>query len=332
MSLQLRVQRGAWYRHVEDTLNRFGGPEVVIPVVKGNGYGFGRSALVRRVYDIGGHHFGAVFGVAVGTVHEAAGFAGAVSPMTVLTPEIGALPPHLAADTVLTVGSRAQVMNLARQGWEGPVVVKLQSSMRRYGVDPAEFAPVVNLVNRAGCRVVGHGLHLPLAGDDAQRVAEIEQWIPYLDPEIPVAISHVEPETFADLRDRFGEYRWMIRLGTRLWHGDKSMLHLGATVVERYGVTAGDRVGYHATPCPVDGEVVVVAAGSAHGVAPHTDGASPLHFGRKRLLLVEPPHMHTTLALVAQGDPCPEVGERVDVQCPLTRVDVDEVIWSDEGA
>jgi hypothetical protein len=84
----------------------------------------------------------------------------------------------------------------------------------------------------------------------------------------------------------------------------------------------------------ITGQVISVAAGSAHGIAPHHDGVSPLHFGRRRLALLEAPHMHTTLALVPTGDPCPDIGDQVDVQCPLTRVDVDEVSWlgePDEG-
>jgi alanine racemase len=330
MSLVLTVQRDAWYRHVHATIAAYGGPHQVIPVVKGNGYGFGRSSLMRRAWEVGGDTVGGVFGVAVGTVHEAAGFAGSVSPLMVLTPEIGPIPPHLAADTVLTVGSVEQVVNLARQGWEGPVVVKLQSSMRRYGVEPADVMMLTKAVAGANCEVIGYSLHLPLAGDDTARVAEMEQWLPHLDPGLPLAVSHLNPLTFARWRERHPARSYFIRLGTSLWHGDKSMLNLGATVADRHRVTAGERVGYHATPCPATGELVVVAAGSAHGVAPRSDGTSPLHFARQRLTLVEPPHMHTTLAVVPRGDPCPEVGDQVDVQCPLTRVDVDEVTWRGE--
>lgn len=330
MSLVLTVQRTAWYQHVLTTLAAFGGPEAVIPVVKGNGYGFGRSALMRRARETGGETVGGRFGPAVGTVHEAAGFAGAVSPLMVLTPEIGPLPPHLPADTVLTVGSAAHVANLARQGWEGPVVVKLRSSMRRYGVDPQGLHALMSAVARARCDVVGFSVHLPLAGDEADRVAEIEAWLAHLDPHLPLAVSHVSPGTFAALRERHATRQWMVRLGTGLWHGDKSMLYLGATVADRHRVAVGDRVGYHGSTCAASGELVVVAAGSAHGVVPRSDGASPLHYGRRRMTLVEPPHMHTTLALVRHGDPCPEIGEQVDVQCPLTRVDVDEVIWLGE--
>jgi alanine racemase len=268
--------------------------------------------------------------LAVGTVHEAAGLGGAVSPLMVLTPEIGRLPPHLATDTVLTVGSADHVANLARHGWEGRVVVKLQSSMRRYGVDEVHLAGLLAGVQRARCQVIGFSLHLPLAGDDTDRVHQIERWLAHLDPEVPVAVSHLEPATFAALRERHVARRFMIRLGTRLWHGDKAALYLGASVADVHRVTEGERLGYRQVPSVVTGHVVVVAAGTAHGVLPRDDGASPLHFGRRRMPLLEPPHMHTTLAVVANGDPCPQVGDQVDVQCPLTRVNVDEVTWLGE--
>jgi len=334
MSLVLTVQRTAWYRHVLATLEAYGGSEVVIPVVKGNGYGFGRSSLVRRALEVGGPGVGGRFGLAVGTVHEAAGLAGAVSPLMVLTPEVGHLPPHLASDTVLTVGSAEQVANLARQGWEGAVVVKLRSSMRRYGVEATHLDALLAAVRSARCHIVGYSLHLPLAGDDTARIDEVHHWLAHLDPELPLALSHLGPGAFAELRQRHGARRFMMRLGTTLWHGDKSALYLGATVADRHRIVAGERLGYHQVTSPVTGHVVVVAAGTAHGVRPREDGSSPLHFGRRRLALVEPPHMHTTLAVVADGDPCPEVGDQVDVQSPLTRVDVDEVIWlgePDEG-
>jgi hypothetical protein len=72
----------------------------------------------------------------------------------------------------------------------------------------------------------------------------------------------------------------------------------------------------------------MVGAGSAHGVAPLADGRSPFHFARRRLGLHEAPHMHTSMAFVPAGEPCPAVGDRVDVQRPLITTAVDEVVWA----
>jgi hypothetical protein len=71
----------------------------------------------------------------------------------------------------------------------------------------------------------------------------------------------------------------------------------------------------------------MVGAGTAHGVHPLPDGRSPFHHARRRLGLLEPPHMHTTMVLVAMDEPCPDTGDRVDVQRPLTTTLVDELVW-----
>ena len=71
---------------------------------------------------------------------------------------------------------------------------------------------------------------------------------------------------------------------------------------------------------PDDGRLVVVGAGTAHGVQPLDDGRSPFHFARQRLALLEPPHMHTSMLYVPTGDSCLGVGDVVDVQRPLISV------------
>jgi hypothetical protein len=116
-------------------------------------------------------------------------------------------------------------------------------------------------------------------------------------------------------------------VGTALWHGDKSFLKLSADVLDVSPVVAGAKVGYRHAVVPANGNLVVIGAGSAHGVAPLTDGASPFHFERKRLHLLEAPHMHSSLAFVPQGDQCPVIGDRVDVQRPLITTTVDMIEW-----
>ncbi|MGA0367814.1 MAG: hypothetical protein ACO3N1_11695, partial [Ilumatobacteraceae bacterium] len=68
--------------------------------------------------------------------------------------------------------------------------------------------------------------------------------------------------------------------------------------------------------------------GSSHGVTPLADGRSPFHFSRQRIDLVEPPHMHTSMGLVRLGEPTPKVGDRIDVQRPLTTTSPDVVEWN----
>ena len=136
----------------------------------------------------------------------------------------------------------------------------------------------------------------------------------------PVTVSHLDAD-LARLRAATPGRRIPIRLGTRLWHGDKSFLALRADVVHTRPVR-GRRaaLGYRLCRRPGDGTLVMVGAGTAHGLHPLPDGRSPFHFARTRLALVEPPHMHTSMVSCRDGDPCPAAGEEVDVQQPLTWV------------
>jgi len=42
---------------------------------------------------------------------------------------------------------------------------------------------------------------------------------------------------------------------------------------------------------------------------------------------VEGPHMHASLVFVPEGDPCPAIGDEVDVQRPLVTTNADDVRW-----
>ena len=129
------------------------------------------------------------------------------------------------------------------------------------------------------------------------------------------------------LRTERADIDWHIRAGTALWHGDKRCLALSTDAAEVRAVRGGDRVGYHATEVPGGGTMVIVGAGTAHGVAALTDGRSPFHFARRRLDLIEPPHMHSSLVFVPEGDPAPATGDPVDLQRPLIATIVDEIEW-----
>jgi alanine racemase len=311
MALRLTVQRDAWESHIRSLASSVDG---LVPVVKGNGYGFGRATLHPIAATLSEY-------VCVGTVDELDSVA-ASSTAVVLTPTLTA-PATTAA--VLTIGSLEHLKALA--GWRGRVVVKLQSSMQRYGATPGEFEQVVADALAADLQPIGYALHLPLAGSEIDRLGEVEAWLERLDDRYPLWLSHLQPESYATLSARHPHRSFRLRLGTRLWHGDKSFMHLHADVLTVRDVVAGERAGYRLTEVPVDGRLVMIGAGSAHGIAPLPDGASPFHFSRTRLALLEPPHMHTSMALVPAGSPCPAVGDEVDVQRPLISTHVDEVEW-----
>ena len=316
MGLRLRVRESEWMQGVAAAASERPG---LIPVVKGNGYGFGRRTLMPIAAGLAEQ-------IAVGTVYEAADAPADRLPL-VLTPHLSILPADLPDRAVLTVGHIAHVDALARQGRRGAVAVKLQSSMRRYGASPAELPALLAAVGAAGCTVSMFSIHLPLDGDDSARIGEIERWLPHLPADLPVAVSHLGPDAHGALVGGHPDRTFRIRVGTALWHRDKSQFDLTADVLDVHRVAGGDVAGYRAVTAPSDGSIAVVAAGSAHGVRAHDDGRSPFHFRHRRLTLLEPPHMHTSLVFVADGEPVPVIGDRVDVQRPLITTTIDELEW-----
>ena len=311
MALRLTVQRAAWESHIDSVASNVDG---LVPVVKGNGYGFGRATLHPLIKGLSDF-------VCVGTIHELDGVADRVTPI-VLTPT---LVPPASPQVVLTVGSVDDIAALA--GWHGRVIIKLQSSMRRYGATLTELDAVIAAARAAAFGIIGYSLHLPLAGTEHDRLAEVDRCLDHIDPRQPLWLSHLQPQTYSALRARRPDQQFRLRLGTALWHGDKSFLQLHAEVVAVHPVREGDHAGYHLTEIAADGHIVLIGAGSAHGVAPLPNGASPFHFERHRLELLEPPHMHTSMIVVPAGSPCPAVGDRVDVQRPLITTLVDEIEW-----
>jgi alanine racemase len=305
VTVRLSVDRERWWNHVTDVAAAIDG---LVPVVKGNGYGFGRAGLATVAMQLGPL-------LAVGTVHELEGLPAACTPI-VLTPTLEA---PASTEPVLTVGSHEHVAALV--GWHGRVVVKLRSAMQRYGGG----IELVAEAQAAGLRTVGVAIHPPLTGTEEQRRLEVERWLPDIDPSLDVWVSHLAPASYAALPP---SHQYKMRVGSYLWHGDREALHLEANVLDVRRVTAGTPAGYRLVPVPADGTLVMIGAGSVNGVAELDGGRSPFHFARQRLALVEGPHMHTSMVFVPDGDACPQVGDWVDLQRPLIATAVDELRWT----
>ena len=279
----------------------------LVPVVKGNGYGFGRARLTSVASEFSDT-------VAVGNVHEFDAIHGDLDRV-VLTPTMTA--PD-STSPILTVGSVEQIGVL--RDWGGRVLVKLASTMHRFG----RGVELIETARRAGLRVEGVSVHPPLAGSMTDHAADIVEASRDVPPDLPVWVSHLDPDTYRSLPTAH-EYR--LRLGTMLWHGDKSALHLDADVIDIRPIGAGEQAGYRLTPAPGDGHLLIVAAGTANGIGPLADGRSPFHHHRRRLALLEPPHMHVSMLFVPEGEALPAPGDWVDVQRPLHMTMVDEYRW-----
>jgi alanine racemase len=320
VTIRLTVRSAIWRSQVAQTVNSVDG---LVPVIKGNGYGFGRLRLAEMAAEF-------CDTVAVGTVHELGGLPSGLTA-TVLTPVLvaslandevsGLIAQH---DPILTVSSGAHVEALAVAGWSGRVIVKVATDMKRYGVDAAKCPMLVAHARANDLDVVGVALHPPLAGTSGERAAQIIAALPSVDSNVPVWTSHLDAATYGQLPT---SHSYRLRLGTSLWHGDKSALHLSADVIEVRRIAAGETAGYRLAVVPGDGHLVMIGAGTANGVAPLPDGRSPFHFERARLALHESPHMHTSMAFVPAGDALPDIGDRVDLQRALHATTVDEYEW-----
>lgn len=304
VTVRLSVRTSVWRSQIARTANQVEG---LVPVVKGNGYGFGRLRLAEMAAEF-------CDTVAVGTIHELGGLPQDLTAV-VLTPTLVAPP---TTDPILTVGRQEHLDAL--DGWAGRVIVKLASDLRRYGA-PVEL---IERTRAAGLDVVGVAVHPPIAGDDADRLRQISAALVDVDPGIPVWLSHLGLDAYRSLSDG-RTYR--LRIGTSLWHGDKSALHLTADVLDVRPVAAGSTAGYHQGGVEMDGHLVMIGAGTANGITALADGRSPFHYERTRLALHEGPHMHTSMTFVPAGGPLPVVGDDVDVQRPLHMTTVDEYRW-----
>jgi alanine racemase len=324
MTLRLTIDEQAWRAHVAATVQA---EPTLIPVVKGNGYGFGRTALTQCALQFADQ-------IAVGTVHELADVCSTAAThagvrVLALTPAID-LPAELPPSAELTVAASVHVDALRRHGWRGAVAVKLASSMLRHGVAPELLDDVLADIHTAGCHVQQYVVHLPLPSatfTQTDALQQVDAWTPRLDPTVALSVSHLTPVSMQRLREANPHRTVRLRTGTALWHGDKSFVHLSAQVLDVRPVRAGDVAGYRQQPVPGDGHLVMIGAGSAHGVTPVDQGLSPFHHARRRLTLIEPPHMHTSMAFVGPDQAVPAAGDWVDVQRPLITVTPDVVDW-----
>jgi len=350
MPLTLRVDGDRWRAHLRRTAAAYDG---VVPVTKGNGYGFGLVSLARRAEWLGADS--GVDTVAAGMYEEVPGllsrFTGDVLVMSPWRPFLaGPAADVMGNDRVLhTVGRLDDLAALAAQRPGARVVVEVLTSMTRHGMGRHDLAAAAGLVRAGRLRLEGLALHLPLVGD---REPEAEQWSAVLAASQlntdTLWVSHLDPQQVARLRaDRPG-LRVRPRVGTALWLGDRGALQVRATVLDRHAVRRGQRVGYRQRPLPRAGHLMVIAGGTAHGVAleaPATAGTarqravalakgglesaglamSPFVIDGRQRWFIEPPHMQVSLVYVPAGAAVPDLGDEVDVRVRLTTTHVDRV-------
>ena len=352
MSIVLHVDGPRWRAHLDRTMASQTG---LVPVVKGNGYGFGSALLTAECERLAGH--AGVDLMAVGTYREAtAALDLSSADVLVLEPYRPSLHGGLAVLTepalVHTVTATADVHDLHSRVPGARVVAEGLTSMYRHGCPADDY---LDLIAAAGPGLLGGTLHLPLG---AGHLTEVSEWLTRFPAVGTWLLSHVSPAELGRLRTAYPGVTLRPRVGTALWLGEPAALTVRADVLDVRPVAAGSRAGYRGRSMSA-GHLVVVSGGTAHGVAMEApssvatlrqraivlaEGAleaagrvrSPFSLRRSggdpgagtSLWFVEPPHMQVSLVHVPHGTAPPAIGDQLDVRVRLTTFWADNIVLS----
>jgi alanine racemase len=345
--LQLTVDGERWRAH----LRRIGdGLPGLVPVAKGNGYGFGLGRLARKADWLG------VETLAVGTYEElpevADRYAGDLLVLTPWRPfaDPGTLAAKHAHRVVHTVGRLEDLSTLLELQPGARLVLERLTSMRRHGLSADDLRTGIELVSaHPHARLEGVAVHLPIASPQGAHLAEVERVLEETGPGIgQVWVSHLTGDELIALAAGHTDLRVRPRIGTDLWLGDRAALSVTSTVLDVHPVAKGEVFGYRGRTASRDGHLLVVSGGTAHGIGLESpmsgsglrdraatiargslDAAgkvrSPFWVGGEQRLFAEPPHMQASMLFLPAGADVPRVGDLVDARVRYTATTFDRV-------
>lgn len=295
-----------------------------------------------------------------------------------------------AGRVIHTIGSpesAADVVQLASPAAPRRVLLEGLTSMRRFGMTEDEVAAAISALSgplaRGALQLEGLALHLPIATPDqprinsmamlrgdgtppepmvlgSARVHEVVAWglvwpsvlanLAGVDDAGALWVSHLDDRECADVRTAVPDLPLRMRVGTRLWLGDRGALQARGSVLAVHPTGEGIAAGYHQRRAPRDGHIVVVSGGTSHGVAMSAPrparnvrqraaaaGTGALEAAgrfRSPFLLpsgghawfLEPPHMHVSMLRIPRGTIPPPVGEYLDCDVRFTTVQPDAIL------
>ena len=348
MALTLTVDGDRWRTHLREVAEATPG---LVPVAKGNGYGFGLARLARKAQWLG------VDTLAVGTYEElpevASRFHGDLLVLTPWRPFGAALDvdPAYSRRVIHTVSRLADLGGLLRRDPQSRYVLELLTSMTRHGMTGRDLRGAGPLGSRG--RLEGVALHLPLAR--GSHLGEVQRLLndvvaAGLDA-TTIWVSHLTREELQELRATYADFTFRPRIGTALWLGDRGALRVTATVLDVHPVERGEPFGYRGRTAPKSGHLLVVSGGTAHGIgleSPMGESSikaraatlarggldavgfvrSPFTIDGKARLFAEPPHMQASMLFLPHGPRVPEIGDEIDVRVRYTATDFDAVAIS----
>lgn len=339
MSVALTIETEAWRKHLRSIADATPG---LVPVAKGNGYGYGLERLAQEAILLGADV------IAVGTQPEVAkvragGWSGSIVVLTPWSPHDG--DEVLREEQVISTISRLDDLDAARAvNPQARIVLEVMTSMRRHGLAIEDLPRVADRLGEM--HVEGWTVHLPMVADDRLGEARALAAAALAAHRAPLWLSHLLAAEYDTLREEVS-VPTRLRVGTKLWLGAPKTRRTTARVLDMHKVRRGERIGYWQRRMPTDGWVVVVSGGTANGIALEapTSAAklrqraitlvsgsmealgfalSPYTVSGKKRFFVEPPHMQSSLVFLP-GAGSVAVGDEVPVELRLTTATVDEI-------
>lgn len=345
MSLSLQIDTDAWRTHLRNFTEQAPG---LVPVAKGNGYGYTLERLAQEATLLSAQPDGPQV-IAVGTQPEiakvrAGGWAGDIVVLTPWSSFDGddVLHDHKVISTIARLDDLTDARTVNPRA---RVVLEVMTSMRRHGL---EVADLQRAAERLGdLRVEGWTIHLPMVGVDGLAEARALSAAALAAHRAPLWLSHLTAAEYDTLRAEVS-VDCHLRVGTKLWLGAPKTRRTTARVLDMHRVRRGDRIGYWQRRMPSDGWVVVVSGGTANGIALEAPSPastlrqraitvvtgsmdalgfalSPYTLDGKKRFFVEPPHMQSSLVFLP-GAGSVAVGDEVPVEVRLTTATVDQIL------
>ncbi len=326
MPLSLNVDGHKWRSHLDQIMSAKPG---LVPVIKGNGYGFGLELLAAESTRLG------VETVAVGLASEVAKvrttFAGEI---VILSPDH--VSSGLTDAKIIQTISRIDLLQSIDANIN--VIVELLTPLNRHGIELSEIDRALTIIKDRNLKLRGFTLHLPIAKIDSKWVSSTLNLLP---AGSHIWISHLHG---ADrVKKEFANLTFHERIGTSLWLGADSALEATATVLENRKIQS--TAGYQQKH--IRGNVIVASGGTAHGIgltAPQNDYSligrvkivaraleaafgrmrSPYRHNGKTLNFLESPHMQCSL-LICSGSNQPKPGDELKVRVRYTTTTFDQI-------
>ena len=338
--LTLEVDAARWRDHLSSYVAAHPG---IVPVAKGNGYGFGITRLAHEAAALG------VPTMAVGTYNELSEVTDFPGERIVLSPWRPSARGDAFPQVIHTVSRLSDLRTLANAAGRPSVVVEILTRMRRHGIDPGEIPEAAALLDNVDFR--GWALHLPMTGDRLAEARGVAAALPET-ASSPLWVSHLDPADATTLTAETGiEVR--LRVGTALWLGARPALSPQAEVLDVHRLRRGDTFGYRQRNARGDGHLVVVAGGTAHGIGLEAPTAastprqravalasggleaagrslSPFSVAGKKRWFAEPPHMQCSMIWLPGNVTPPELGDTVAVDVRYTTTTFDEIILKND--